>query len=276
MTQPTKLSLDQRIRATLRALSLFVFLIFYLILVGILHFFLGPNLSLKPKGWILIVMARMVLGVLGISVQSKGHPIRKDQCVYVSNHISFLDILVLSSLRPLRYITSVEMREQWVGLITDLAGCLYTERRKKDPESTMREIESVAYQLNHTPVPIVLFAEGTSSSGDHVLPFKGRFFESIQRSKVPIQCIALHFVDRKTHQRLPAHDLRRVAFYGEMTLKEHFINLLLQDGCEAQVHHIEVIHATLELDRSDLKNRSYAAISTHYFALGEKTGSSGT
>jgi len=251
------------LRTALRALEIVFALVTFFLIASVLEIALGKRLASAPKGWLLLLVSRLTLWAYGVKVTTVGEPLRDPRSVLVSNHISFLDILVISSRLPVRYITSMEMREQWVGTLTELAGCLYTERRKKDPVSTHKEIERVALELRKTSAPIVLFAEGTSTVGETVLPFKGRFFESVVIAKVPVQTVCLQYIDEHGN-KLIGQDADRIAFYGDMSLGAHLKNLLLQDRTHCRLDWIEVLWPSPHLARSELKNLAHATVLARY------------
>src|SRR5262249_41938524 len=73
--------------------------------------------------WILQVKVNP-LGIKSLSELPQG--------LYVGNHLSYLDVLVISSHVPACFVTSVEIRDTpGLGIIVQMAGCLFVERRNK-------------------------------------------------------------------------------------------------------------------------------------------------
>ena len=73
----------------------------------------------------------------------------------VANHLSFWDILVLSSQIPCLYVTSIEVRETpLLGRLAVLGGCVFVERRSRDRIDS--EIEQIRSELKQGK-KVVLF-----------------------------------------------------------------------------------------------------------------------
>ncbi|MDZ4121096.1 MAG: 1-acyl-sn-glycerol-3-phosphate acyltransferase, partial [Candidatus Cloacimonadaceae bacterium] len=80
-------------------------------------------------------IAKLFLKAFGIELEVFGAErlgvLKENNHLIVANHVSYTDIIVLSSIFPFVYITSVEMGENpFLGDITRLGGCLYTNRKK--------------------------------------------------------------------------------------------------------------------------------------------------
>lgn len=110
---------------------------------------------------------------LGIRVEVVGKPRKGGGTVFVGNHVSHYDILVLGSLLHARFIAKNDM-ERWPGMqfIGNLGQALFISRRSRDAAN-------VAAALSTQIQPgqdLVLFAEGTTSSGERVAPFKSSLF----------------------------------------------------------------------------------------------------
>ena len=117
----------------------------------------------------------------------------------VANHLSYMDVLCLSSLLPASYVTSVEMKHTPVlGQVCQMCACLFTERRRRKRNSKTHDKEiSQMKEYLHSGVNIVLFPESTTSPGDHVMPFKTSLLESGIQSNSVFQPMALAYSSRK-------------------------------------------------------------------------------
>jgi 1-acyl-sn-glycerol-3-phosphate acyltransferase len=95
---------------------------------------------------------------------AKGGPL-----LLVSNHVSWLDILVINAVRPARFVSKADVRH-WplVGELITAAGTLYIEREKR--RDAMRVVHRMADSLREGDV-VAVFPEGTTGSGLDVLPF---------------------------------------------------------------------------------------------------------
>lgn len=158
--------------------------------------------------------------------------LKQQNHLIVANHVSYTDIIILSSIYPLVYITSVEMGENpFLGDITRLGGCLYTNRKKHT--SLPAEIANFSQALING-FNVVLFPEGTSTDGSTIKEFRKSLFQIAILAKAPILPICIKY----THlDGMPIADKDRdtVCWYGDMTFVPHF-NKLLGRSIKAEVH----------------------------------------
>ncbi len=150
----------------------------------------------------------------------------------VSNHLSYLDIIVLFSEYPSLFITSKEMGEVFLlGHLTKLAGCFHIERRKNlRSESLINdELSSIREKLLQG-FNIFLFPEGTSSSGETVLPFKAHFFQTALDLNLPVLPLCL------TYEWTRPDD---ICWYGDMSFAGHLFALCSLKEIRAQVREID-------------------------------------
>ena len=181
---------------------------------------------------------------VGVRFHPETHPWLNGGLI-VCNHVSYIDILVISSCIPTLYITSVETGSAgWVGALCKLAGCLFVERRKVT--SLKEEVTDIHHALS-SRLPVVLFPEATSSDGTDVLPFKSSLFECALRAKVPIHALCLKYAPIRTG----------IPYHGEMTLLPHLYSLC--DG----LPRIATLDFLDTLDPSDTLERKGAARTTH-------------
>lgn len=160
--------------------------------------------------------------IIGIDVVCLGKISETKPTLFVSNHISYLDITVLASLVRLSFIAKSEVAT-WplFGLLAKLQRSVFVERR---PARTAHHRDAIGARLDAGD-RLVLFAEGTSSDGNRVLPFKSALFSVAERTTdgVPlaIQPVSIAYV------RLDGLPLGRewrayYAWYGDMEMPAHF------------------------------------------------------
>lgn len=145
----------------------------------------------------------------------------------VSNHLSYLDILVFSAIAPCAFVAKREIRS-WpgIGWIATLAGTIYIDRSRPDNTHSIQPQMAAALAGG---VPVVLFPEGTSSNGRQVLPFRSSLFQSAIANRTPITaaCISYEIEDGD-----PAID---VCYYGNMVLRPHAAKLFGKGGVTANL-----------------------------------------
>lgn len=169
--------------------------------------------------------ARRLFRVVGgeVSIQGRVPP----DGLLVSNHLSYLDILVLGSITPTVFVAKSEVR-RWpvLGWLTHQAGTLFIQRGKR---SDVARINEQAERVLDSGVLLVIFPEGTSSDGREVLPFKSSLLEPVvgRRHALSAAHISYEIDDGK-----PGED---VCYWGEMTFGPHLLKLLTKRRIVASV-----------------------------------------
>jgi len=113
-------------------------------------------------------LARLFLWALGVEPRYVGEPPAGG--VLISNHVSYLDITVHAARLPLVFISKAEVAHWPVfGMLTQWAGTLFIRRElRSDVLRVAAEMPSVIKE----GLVLAFFPEGTSSSGNGVLPFR--------------------------------------------------------------------------------------------------------
>lgn len=179
----------------------------------------------------------------------------------VSNHVSSLDILVLSSLVPSVFVTSVELAGTLLaGLMARLGGSIFVERRRAT--GLRREISEIAVALEHG-LSVTLFPEGTTSGGEGVRPFKNSLFEAAVKTgtRVLPVCIIYKSVDGRP---LTAQSRDRIFYYGGMKFLTHIKRLLSVRRIDVDVHILEPVDTKAIESRKQLAMLSHKRISNKY------------
>src|SRR3954469_18675915 len=146
----------------------------------------------------------------------------------VANHLSYLDILALSALTPCVFIAKKEVRSWTVfGWMAHTAGTLFVDRERK--LETGRFNESIDQALR-SGLRLVLFAEGTSSDGTGVLPFRPSLFEPAVASRARITPAWINF---QASSGSVAND---VCFWGEAPLIPHVFKLFSIRSVSVRIH----------------------------------------
>ncbi len=167
--------------------------------------------------------ARRALAVLGIRVMKRSRRRTADTALIVSNHLSSVDILVIASVRPAVFITSVELRNSFpLGLLAFLGGSIFVERR--NPSGLRKEIRDIARTLAEG-TSVVLFPEGTTFDGRTVRPFKSSLFTAAVDAGTMIQpcCIRYRRINGK---RIGPENADAVYYHGGTTFAAHAPRLL--------------------------------------------------
>lgn len=253
------------LRILLKWLGIVLLLASYLILSSILFILPAPR-NMKRSAAIRIAsfFSRPMLRIFGVRVRMKHRERLRHgggMRLVVANHLSYLDIIIISSLVPSVFITSVELRNTLaLGTLARAAGCLFVERRKAS--GLKKEIAAVAHVLGQR-LPVALFPEGTTSNGDRVQPFKNSLFDAAVIAGADIFPICLRYTavngEPLTHRNRDA-----VLYYGGISFFRHLPKLLALKRVDVEVIPLKTLHVRKYHTRKDLATEAQQAISAAY------------
>ena len=162
---------------------------------------------------------------LGIKVACEGSVPASG--LVVSNHLSYLDILIYSSVMPCVFVSKAEVRSWPVfGMMASMAGTVYIDRKRKS--DTMNANDGIRQALQQG-LRVVVFPEGTSSDGSGVLPFYPSLFEPAVEGRAAVTAAYLKYEMEEGEVG------RDIAYWGEMTFFPHLLKLLGKKGIRAKV-----------------------------------------
>jgi 1-acyl-sn-glycerol-3-phosphate acyltransferase len=188
-----------------------------------------PKLTQVQRDARVQVWAATMLRRLSIQLVVHGNAAAQGPVLLASNHISWLDIVVIHAARHCRFISKSDVKA-WplVGMLATGAGTLYIERESR--RDAMRVVHHMAERLRAGDI-LAVFPEGTTGDGLEVLPFHANLLQAAISADAPIQPIALHFSDRTTG----AYSLAP-CYIGDDTLVASVWRTLCAGNLQAQVH----------------------------------------
>lgn len=164
---------------------------------------------------------RVCCRIIGLELEVEGAPSTVRPTLFVSNHSSYLDVMVLGALVEGSFVAKTEVGT-WplFGLLAKLQRSVFVDRRARNAD---RHRDGVRERLEARD-NLILFPEGTSSDGNRTLPFKTALF-AVASMKVDGRAIRLQPVS-VTATRLDGIPLGRAlrpcyAWYGDMDLAPH-------------------------------------------------------
>ena len=136
----------------------------------------------------------------------------------ISNHLSYLDILVLSSLTPAVFVSKHDVKYWPVfGQFAVLAGTVFVDRRRRFQVGQVNHEITTALKEGTL---VVLFPEGTSTNGQTLLPFKSSLLEPAADPAWPLVIGWIHY-------EIDDGDAgEEVCYWGNHTFFPHMLNLL--------------------------------------------------
>jgi len=190
----------------------------------------------RPKEAIRRHWCHAVCRILNVEVETLGSP-GPDTRLWVANHISWLDIIVLGARHPLLFVAKEEVAG-WpvMGYLARRLGTLFV--RRGDAEQTAAIAEQMAWQLRQGR-QLMLFPEGTTTCGERVLRFHAKLLHPAQLAHAPVQAIALEYQD----------EARAAApFVGDDDFLPHLLRILALDRVPLRVHYCQPLPAGLHRD----------------------------
>ena len=244
----------------LRALFIAAFFFTMTPLLISLQWLIG-KIGLPGWGFIASNYYRVLCALLRVRVRVNGEPVRSKAVLFVSNHVSWADILVIGSLAPVAFVAKREVAS-WplVGISARLQRTVFVDRtRRHQTGETVTEI--VKRLAGGTPV--VLFAEGTSSDGNRVLPFRSALLGAVEEAAgsggILIQPMSICYT---AQQGLPMGRQHRplVAWYGDLDFMPHIRSFIEQGAVDAMVNYGEPVAVEPGTDRKALTRRLEAEV----------------
>jgi 1-acyl-sn-glycerol-3-phosphate acyltransferase len=173
--------------------------------------------------------------ILNIQLTIHGELTQHRPTIFIVNHASWLDIVVLGSVLPGCFIAKGEIAH-WpaFGLISRLGRTVFVSRAKT---GVARERKLILDRLAAGD-NLILFPEGTTSDGSRILRFQTSFLALAEAPSQPdIQLVTLVYdgIDGLPVRR---RDRPLISWYGDMTMGGHVPG----------VGRLRSLHATLVLD----------------------------
>ncbi|MCP9456251.1 MAG: 1-acyl-sn-glycerol-3-phosphate acyltransferase [Nitrospira sp.] len=215
-----------------------------------------PRLALAQRDSLIAQWCREVLDLLQIHVVIHGErpatPL--SSTLFVANHISWIDVLLLLSLQQMRFIAKKEV-QGWpiIGYLASQTGTWFFKRTSPHELADVLQATSLAL---HQGGCVAFFPEGTTTDGTSVRPFHSGLFEAAVQSKARIQplCIWYERSDGMLDQDL--------AFVGHESLVFSILKLLTRPITVAHLSFLPPLDSSTG-DRRHLANLCQIAIAQH-------------
>jgi 1-acyl-sn-glycerol-3-phosphate acyltransferase len=204
--------------------------------------------------WIPSAYHKTLCLLFGIRVRPVGVPVRDSRVLYVSNHLSYLDILVLSSLLPTSFVAKKEVRDwPFFGLLARLQKTVFIDRSR----AAARKAGGQVQKGLEDGCALVLFPEGTSSDGRNVLPFRSSLFGAIDAfPEALVQPVTVCLEGPVTNAQRDLY-----AWYGDMDLIPHLWAFASGHGARVRVvFHPPLSRQAQGTDRKEWARAAYEAV----------------
>jgi 1-acyl-sn-glycerol-3-phosphate acyltransferase len=155
--------------------------------------FIYPRSSSATHRRVMQWWSGKLLRILHVTPLVEGNPPRGvGAAMIVANHVSWLDIFVVSSAHPARFIAKSEIRDwPFVGWIVEKAGTLFV--RRGGGRRDLARITERAHAALAQGDCVGVFPEGTTTEGDKLLKFHGALFESATANAARVHPVAIRY-----------------------------------------------------------------------------------
>jgi 1-acyl-sn-glycerol-3-phosphate acyltransferase len=245
---------------------------------AILAAFFGFTLPLMPVQAALVRLSRRwarafphwyhrrVCRLLGLRIEVDGEVAKSRPVLLVANHTSWLDIPVLSAVAPVSFVAKKEVGAwPFVASLARLQRSVFVDRTRR---SAVREAAGEILSRLAEGDTIVLFAEGTSSDGNRVLPFLTSLFAAAKPgsgSEAPdafVQTLSLVYT-RLHGIPLGRADRPLVGWYGDMEMRGHAWRLLKAGPLDVRIRIGAPVPLASFADRKELAQHSEREVREH-------------
>ncbi len=194
---------------------------------------------------------RVLSRLLRVSVIQHGAMAERRPVLFVANHVSWLDIVVLSKLLPVCFVAKREVASwPFFGHLAKLQRSVFIDRARRAAGGQRDEIER---RLNAGD-NLVLFGEGTSGDGIRVLPFKSALFAVAERQidgrPLTVQPLTIAYT-RLDGLPILRGMMPRLAWYGGMELVSHLWGVLCGGPVTAEVR----LHAPVTIEQFESRKQ---------------------
>ncbi len=172
----------------------------------------------------------------------------------ITNHLTYIDILVHSAMRPCVFVSKIELRSTPVlGWVSMMAGTVYVARGAGG--SAAKAAQGMAEGFADG-LPVVFFPEGTTGVGDvPVMPMRSGLLSQAIAAEQPVHAGFIHYdlnADDVAHGKSTREDVH----WGDQTLLDHMWNFVGLHGIHATVTFAE---KPIAFSAEAIANRKIAA-----------------
>lgn len=208
---------------------------------------------------------RAACAVIGIRITQIGERTRESPALILSNHASWLDIIVLGAIAPVVFVAKSEVADwQLFGQLAKLQRTVFVERERR--HKTGDAARAMGDRLLGGDA-VVLFPEGTSSDGIRILPFRSALIGSVHHAigdsthheRVTVQPVSLAYV---RYGGVPVGRALRdkVAWYGDVDLIPHLLGVFSSGAVDVTVSWGEPIGYGMTANRKEIARDAENAV----------------
>jgi 1-acyl-sn-glycerol-3-phosphate acyltransferase len=203
--------------------------------------------------WMIRWWSRWVCRTFGVRIRP-GSTLPAPPMLIVANHSSWLDILVLSSLGHLHFVSKAEIaRWPLIGTVAKVAGVIFHSRGSSDSLTDAADAVKKALQSGGYAA---IFPEGGVNDAISVNRFHARLFKAAIESGSPVQPVCIRYT---RHGAINVE----TSFRGQESTSRNMLRLLIAPGCEAVLSILPVVLPG-EKSRRQIAEEAQALVSNEY------------
>ncbi|MFP4314051.1 MAG: lysophospholipid acyltransferase family protein [Alphaproteobacteria bacterium] len=252
-------------RAIIAAFKLLLFALWSVLIVPLqcllLVFHKGKYAYILPYYW-----HKGVCAIFRLQVRIEGTPQTSGQIIYVSNHLSYLDIPVIGTVLKASFVAKKDVASWPVfGFLSKLQQTAFIDRNRNAARKEAGALDSMI----EAQKSLILFPEGTSTDGKSVLPFKSSLFSlALKDAEKPlsIQPFTIEMIEINKQNPETQNIVDLYAWHRDMTteLPAHLWRFAKSKGAVIGLHFHPLIAADAYSDRKKLALLCHEAVSSLY------------
>ncbi len=196
--------------------------------LGILFSPFGANIR-NWRRYGLRLWGKGMAKVMGIKINVIGTP-PKAPFYLVSNHLSYVDIFIITGITGSVFVAKAEMRKWPIfGFFMATIGMVFVDRGKL---SDIKRVNAEVTKSLEKGYGITVFPEGTTSPGYSTLPFRSSLLAYPAAMELPVYSASLNY-------DIPNSDkpvYKTVVWWGDITFLQHFFKLITIKNCTGTIH----------------------------------------
>ena len=236
--------------AVLRAITRSIKLALYFTVAALELLLTRPQTPQARAAWLHRFLARVLRG-FGVTLTVEGS--FPPHGALISNHLSYLDIVVYAALSPVVYCARAEM-ERWpvIGWMTMMAGTVFVDRGAGGSSERAKAGMLTAARAG---IPVTFFPEGTTTDGTHVLPFRSGLLAQALGAGEPVTAARIAYTLAADRRNGSASARKDVCWGDDTPLLKHIFRLNSLVGVHA---HVRIAPQPIAFSSPDLDRKQAA------------------
>ena len=250
-------------RSIVAIYKFFMFFLLCLIIVPsqllVMAFSTGPASYIIPK-----LFHKGVCTIFGTRFKIVGTPNTNQQTIYMSNHLSYLDISMIGSLLTGSFVAKAEV-EHWpvFGFLSKLQRTAFIQRKASEITKQKNSLQARLKQGQS----LIIFPEGTSTDGRSVYPFKSSLFSIAlegENENLYVQPVTISMLENDGKPVETQDDRDLYAWHRDMDtdLATHLWRYAKSAGALLELKFHPPLRAKDFTDRKELANTCQTAVSS--------------